>query len=141
MTTSLYTAHVEVIGGRAGAAKSSDGVLEVSLSAPTELGGSGGGTNPEQLFAAGFAACFLSAMGAVARAGRISIGELRADSSVQLLKDGEGRFALQADIVIHATDIDQASLDSLIQEAEHTCPYSRAVAGNIDVTFSGVVDS
>lgn len=78
-------------------------------------------------------------MGAVARAGQVAMGELRADSRVQLLKENDGRFALKSDIVIHASGIEQVTLDDLIGEAELTCLYSRAVARNVDVTFTGVV--
>src|SRR5580700_6479035 len=94
MAKVLYTAHAHVTGGREGHGRTTDGELEVDLRLPTEMGGTGGGTNPEQLFAIGYAACFESALGAVARRTHTDAGEVTIDSAVGLLPTGDGGFRL-----------------------------------------------
>src|SRR5580658_489009 len=134
MAKVLYTAEAHVTGGRNGHGRSSDGELEVDLRLPKEMGGSGGGTNPEQLFAVGYAACFESALAAVARRRQVEAGEVTIDSSVGLLPTGDGGFRLTVtlDVALPAvTDRDTAS--DLVRGAHQVCPYSNATRGNIDV--------
>ena len=129
--TPVYTAHVSVTGGREGHAISDDGRLDLSLSRP---GATGAGTNPEQLFAAGYAACFQSAMGSVARQQGIDISKSVIDSSVSLYR-GEGSFHLG--VVLHVTvpgmELDQ--IRTLVDAAHQVCPYSNATRNNISVTL------
>lgn len=136
LETILYTASATATGGREGQARSSDDALAVSLSTPRELGGAGGaGTNPEQLFAAGYAACFLGALKFVA--GKQKVG-LPATTTVTG-KVGIGPlptgFGIQAELTIAAAGIERDQLQSLIEQAHVVCPYSNATRGNIDVTL------
>jgi peroxiredoxin, Ohr subfamily len=132
----LYTATATATGGREGQARSPDGALAVKLSTPRELGGAGGdGTNPEQLFAAGYSACFLGALKFVA--GRQKVA-LPADTSVTG-KVGIGQiptgFGIQAELTISAPGMDRQQLQALVEQAHIVCPYSNATRGNIDVTL------
>jgi len=132
----LYTATATATGGREGQARSPDGALAVKLSTPRELGGAGGdGTNPEQLFAAGYSACFLGALKFVA--GRQKVA-LPADTSVTG-KVGIGQiptgFGIQAELTISAPGVDRQQLQALVEQAHIVCPYSNATRGNIDVTL------
>ncbi|MGC4192177.1 MAG: organic hydroperoxide resistance protein [Thermomicrobiales bacterium] len=129
--TPVYTAHVSVTGGREGHAVSNDGRLDVSLSRP---GASGAGTNPEQLFAAGYAACFQSAMSSVARQKGLDVAKSVIDSSVSLYR-GEGSFHLG--VVLHVTvpGMDLGQIRELVDAAHQVCPYSNATRGNIEVTL------
>ena len=137
MTKILYTAEGEVSGGRAaGHGRTSDGALDVALRAPVELGGEGGGTNPEQLFAVGFGACFESALGTVARRRRIELGDVGVRSRVSLLREGRD-FALAVELAVTLPDVeDQALAVELVRMAHDVCPYSRATRGNIPVELS-----
>jgi lipoyl-dependent peroxiredoxin len=134
----LYTAEAHVTGGRAeGHGRTSDGVLEVDLRIPTELGGEGGGTNPEQLFAVGFAACFESAVGAVARRRKLEAGDVEIDSKVKLIPT-EGRsfgLAVELDVSLPSVD-DEGEAVELVQAAHQVCPYSNATRGNIEVRLT-----
>jgi lipoyl-dependent peroxiredoxin len=131
----LYTARAHVTGGRVnGHGRTSDGALEVDLRPPVESGGEGGGTNPEQLFAVGYASCFESALGAVARRQRVDVGDVAIDSQVSLIPTEDRRFVLA--VVLDVTlpsieDPDQAV--ALVEAAHQVCPYSNATRGNIDV--------
>ncbi|AHG65544.1 organic hydroperoxide resistance protein [Advenella mimigardefordensis] len=132
----LYTATATATGGREGHATSSDNVLDVQLSTPRELGGAGGpGTNPEQLFAAGYSACFLGALKFVASKQKIA---LPADTTVTG-QVGIGQiptgFGIQAALTIAAPGIDRDTLQGLVDQAHVVCPYSNATRGNIDVTL------
>lgn len=132
----LYTATATATGGREGAAKSSDGVLDIKLSTPKELGGAGGpGTNPEQLFAAGYSACFLGAMKFVAGQEKVA---LPADTSITG-KVGIGQipggFGIEAELQISLPGLDRTVAQSIIDKAHLVCPYSNATRGNIDVTL------
>lgn len=132
----LYTATATATGGREGRAISSDNVLDVQLSTPRELGGAGGpGTNPEQLFAAGYSACFLGALKLVAGKQQVT---LPADTHVTG-KVGIGPiptgFGIQAELVISAPGVDRETLQGLVDKAHVVCPYSNATRGNIDVTL------
>ncbi len=134
MAKVLYTANATVTGGRDGHGRSADGELEVELRTPTEMGGAGGGTNPEELFAVGYAACFESALGGAARHRKLEIGEVTIDSSVGLLPTGDGGFKLTVALDVAALKgVDAAVAAELIHEAHQICPYSNATRGNIDV--------
>jgi len=133
----LYTAHATSTGGREGKSVSSDGALNVTLSTPKELGGAGGpGTNPEQLFAAGYSACFIGAMKAVA--GKLKIA-LPADLSIAA-EVGIGPipagFGIQATLNISLPGMERAAAEQLVAAAHQVCPYSNATRGNIDVTLN-----
>jgi len=136
----LYTAHATATGGRQGAAKSSDGALEVGLSTPREMGGAGGdGTNPEQLFAAGYAACFIGAMKAVGGKMKISVpAETKIDSSVAFgpLAGGAVGFGIGVDMKIHLPGLERETAERLVHAAHQVCPYSNATRGNIDVKLA-----
>ncbi|WP_312245147.1 organic hydroperoxide resistance protein [Stutzerimonas nitrititolerans] len=132
----LYTATATATGGREGRATSSDSVLDVQLSTPRELGGAGGpGTNPEQLFAAGYSACFLGALKFVAGKQKVA---LPADTKITG-KVGIGQipsgFGIEAELTIAAPGIDRDTLQALVDQAHIVCPYSNATRGNIDVTL------
>jgi Ohr subfamily peroxiredoxin len=130
----LYTAKATSTGaGRLGHVASSDGVLEHDLSIPKEMGGPGGdGTNPEQLFAAGYAACFHSALQAVARREKVRIADSSVTAEVGIGKQGEGfGLAVVLDISLPGIEHDQAT--KLVEAAHQMCPYSNATRGNIDV--------
>ena len=128
-TKTLYTAAVHVTGGRDGAAKSSDGRLDVKLSSP---GGPGQGTNPEQLFAAGWSACFQGAMGIAARAKGVTLpAELAIDAEVAL-RQGDDGYSLAARLNVHVPGVDPDVARQIIEAAHRTCPYSKAIKGNID---------
>ena len=133
----LYTAHATSTGGREGTSKSSDGALEVRLSTPKELGGAGGpGTNPEQLFAAGYSACFIGAMKAVAGKQKIT---LPADTAINAdvgIGPIPGGFGIQATLNIALPGMDRQAAKALVDAAHHVCPYSNATRGNIDVTLN-----
>ena len=134
--TTLYTAHAHVTGGRDGAAKTDDGKLDVKLAPPKELGGNGAGTNPEQLFAAGYAACFIGAMRLVAGNEKIAVPQgLAIDADVSLGKDAQDNFRLGVVFNIALPGLDKAAAEALVAKAHEVCPYSRATRGNIDVTF------
>jgi osmotically inducible protein OsmC len=136
LMTPLYTALVHVTGGREGAARSADGHLDIKMGMPKALGGNDKGTNPEQLFAAGFAACFQSAMGVVARQRKVSIADSTIDSEVSLYPKDGGGFVLGLKMTIHIPTIDQNAAEGLVKEAHKICPYSNATRGNMDIGFS-----
>jgi osmotically inducible protein OsmC len=129
----IYTARVHTVGGREnGEARSSDGRLDVKLSPP---GSPRDGTNPEQLFAAGWSACFESAIGIAARRRKITVPALTIDAEVDLhLADGE--YSLSARFDIGLPGLDRGIAQSLVEEAERLCPYSKATQGNVDVVFN-----
>jgi osmotically inducible protein OsmC len=133
----LYTAEAHVTGGRAeGHGRTSDGALEVDLRMPPEMGGEGGGTNPEELFAVGFAACFESAIGAVARRAKAEVGDVEIDSKVSL-RPGENRsFQLSVELDVTLPSVRGAEAAELVREADKVCPYSNATRGNIDVVLT-----
>jgi osmotically inducible protein OsmC len=138
MANTLYTAKAHVTGGRAeGHGKTSDGALEVDLRLPTEMGGSGGGTNPEQLFAVGYAACFEGALGVVARRAKIDTGEVAIDSEVTLTPNSSGGFEIDVTLNVTLPDVqDAASAAELVRGAHKVCPYSNATRGNIEVALT-----
>lgn len=130
----LYQAQVKATGGRDGRAVSADGVLDVRLSTPRELGGAGGqGTNPEQLFAAGYAACFLSAMKYVAARDTLAIPpEISVESTVGIGAVAQG-FGLEVELKIALPGLSEREAASLVNKAHEVCPYSNATRGNIAV--------
>jgi len=135
----LYTAHGSATGGRTGSAASDDGRLSVTLDTPKELGGGGGqGTNPEQLFAAGYSACFLGALKFVAGKAKVALpAETKVAAAVGIgpRDDGKG-FRLDVALEVTAPGIDKAVLTDLVQQAHIVCPYSEATRGNLDVRLS-----
>ena len=135
MASALYTAHAHVTGGREdGHGRSADGELDVRLRVPKEMGGAGGGTNPEELFAVGYAACFESALATVARRRHLDAGELAIDSAVSLLPVGNGAFRLAVTLDVSLPSVgDRETAAQLVREAHQVCPYSNATRGNIDV--------
>jgi osmotically inducible protein OsmC len=133
----VYTAEAHVTGGRAeGHGRSSDGALEVDLRAPEEMGGTGGGTNPEQLFAIGYAACFESALGAVARRRRLEAGDVAIDSKVMLFPGDDRTYNLAVELAVTLPSVDDPDeAVDLVRAAHQVCPYSNATRGNIDVSL------
>jgi osmotically inducible protein OsmC len=137
MAKALYTAEAHVTGGRAnGHGRTGDGALEVDLRLPTEMGGEGGGTNPEELFAVGYAACFEGALGAVARRERAEVGDVSIDSHVSLQPTPERGFKLAVELDVSLPQVEDAAAVKLVQAAHQVCPYSNATRGNIEVTLT-----
>ena len=135
----VYRAYAEATGGRDGRAISSDGVLDIELTTPRELGGAGGqGTNPEQLFAAGYSACFIGAMKFVAGRDKLP---MPADASVEGVV-GIGQipqgFGIEVELRISLPGMNDEQAEQLIERAHQVCPYSNATRGNIDVTLTRV---
>lgn len=129
----LYTAHAHVTGGRDGRAVSDDGMLDVNLALPKSMGGAGTATNPEQLFAAGYAACFMGALKHVAGAKKVRIPpDASIDSSVDIGPIPAG-FGIAARLVINLPGMDREAARDLVQAAHQVCPYSNATRGNIEV--------
>ena len=138
MAKVLYTAEATVTGGRVnGHGVTSDGALDVQLRTPKEMGGEGDGTNPEQLFAVGYAACFESALGVVARREQVEVGDVSIDSRVSLLPTEERGFKLAVELDVTLPDVqDPEQAVGLVAAAHQVCPYSNATRGNIDVTLT-----
>jgi len=138
MANTIYTAQAHVTGGRVhGHGRSADGALEVDLRLPVEMGGEGGGTNPEELFAVGYAACFEGALGTVARRAKAETGDVSIDSKVMLVTTEDRAFtvAVELDVQLSAIE-DPAKAVELVAAAHKVCPYSNATRGNIDVTLT-----
>ncbi|MBL9026499.1 MAG: Ohr family peroxiredoxin [Myxococcales bacterium] len=135
----IYTGRVEVTGGRGGRATSDDGMLATKLAFPKPLGGDGEGSNPEQLFGAGYAACFASTIGAVARATGTKIGNVSVSAEVDMLHAGDARFDLAIRLVVRAADVSQSDLDTLVARARDACPYSSATRDAIATTVRAEV--
>jgi Ohr subfamily peroxiredoxin len=135
----LYTAHATATGGRTGTAESSDGALKVALATPKELGGAGGpGTNPEQMFAAGYAACFIGAMKAVGAKMKLKVPDdvsISADVGIGPIPAG---FGIQVAMRITLPGFERAQAEALVAAAHQVCPYSNATRGNIDVSLTVV---
>jgi Ohr subfamily peroxiredoxin len=138
MAKTVYTAEATVTGGRAeGHGVTSDGQLDLQLRLPTEMGGQGGGTNPEQLFAVGFAACFEGAIGVVGRREKAEVGDVSIASHVSLITTEERGFnvAVGLDVTLpQVSDPDQAK--KIVAAAHKVCPYSNATRGNVEVTLT-----
>jgi Ohr subfamily peroxiredoxin len=138
MANTIYTAEAQVTGGRSdGHGRTSDGALEVDLRLPAEMGGAGGGTNPEQLFAVGYAACFEGALGVVGRRAKAETGDVLIDSKVSLSPDGTGGFLLGVELDVSLPSVTDAETAKQLVEAAHkVCPYSNATRGNIEVKLT-----
>ena len=132
----VYTSKAKATGGRDGRATSSDGILDVQLAVPKEMGGPGGGTNPEQLFAAGYSACFLGAMKFVANRDKLNIAKdayIEGEVGIGPIPTG---FGIEVTLNIHLEGMDQAEAQKLVDAAHIVCPYSNATRGNINVTLN-----
>lgn len=130
---SIYTAVATATHGRDGRAVSSDGRLDLQLAIPVEMGGNGQGTNPEQLFAAGYAACFASALGLVGRQAKVDVTNAAVTGEVGIGKQGEG-FGLAVTLRVELPgSVDEATGRKLVEQAHQVCPYSNATRGNIPV--------
>jgi lipoyl-dependent peroxiredoxin len=135
----IYTAEVTAKGGREGHVTSSDGILDLALKVPKSMGGPGGaGTNPEQLFAAGYSACYESALGFVARRDKVALKDVSITAQVTLNKTGDSQFDLTVELHGSFPGVDKAEAEKLMQAAHQICPYSRATRNNIPVKL--VVD-
>jgi Ohr subfamily peroxiredoxin len=135
----LYTATAHATGdGRNGHATSDDGILDVDLRIPQEMGGPGGATNPEQLFAAGYAACFHSAMKVVASRDKLDVTGTEVSASVGIGMTESGGFGLAVELDVHAPALDHDTALALVERAHQVCPYSNATRGNIEVTLTVV---
>ncbi|HVI90746.1 MAG TPA: organic hydroperoxide resistance protein [Dongiaceae bacterium] len=139
--TILYSTKVRASGGRHGVITSDDGLLDLKLALPTQLGGKGGATNPEQLFAAGYAACFENALLRVAReAGRpFSDADVEVVAEVGLSRNEANAFALHAALTVTIAGVDQDMADRLVHGAHAICPYSNAIRGNVEVLTTVIV--
>jgi Ohr subfamily peroxiredoxin len=134
--TVLYTAVAHATGdGRNGHARTEDGVLDVDVRVPTELGGPGGATNPEQLFAAGYAACFHSAMKFAGAADKLDLADSEVSASVGIGILETGGFGLSVELDVYAPQLERSVAEALVEKAHSVCPYSNATRGNIDVVL------
>ncbi|MBL3655451.1 Ohr family peroxiredoxin [Fulvivirga sediminis] len=132
----LYTAEITAQGGREGNVKSQDGTLNLELAKPESMGGDGGqGTNPEQLFAAAWGPCFLGALGSVAKSDNVELGDTKIIVKVSFNEEGKG-FALSAALNVIDESVEDDVLNKLVEKTQKVCPYSKATAGNIDVTVT-----
>ncbi|WP_421939625.1 organic hydroperoxide resistance protein [Pedobacter sp.] len=133
----LYTAEVTATGGRDGHVKSSDGIIDFDLKKPKELGGQGGATNPEQLFAAAWGACYLGALGSIAEREGVDTSEAQVNVLISFNKDGNA-FVLSADLDVHIPSITTEEAQQIADKAHKTCPYSKATRGNIEVRVTAI---
>ena len=133
----VYTAEALATGaGRNGRARTTDGRVDLALAVPKEMGGSGDGANPEQLFAAGYAACFHSALQTVARAQKVSIADSSVGARVQIGSNGAGGYGLAVQLEVVIPDLPHDQAQALADAAHQVCPYSNATRGNIDVAIT-----
>jgi Ohr subfamily peroxiredoxin len=136
----IYTAVATATGdGRNGHARTSDGLVDVDLAIPKEMGGAGGATNPEQLFAAGYAACFHSALKLVAGQKKLQLTDSAVTAEVGIGSNDAGGFGLTVALEVELGGIDQAAADDLVEAAHQVCPYSNATRGNVPVTLTATV--
>jgi lipoyl-dependent peroxiredoxin len=134
----LYTAEATAVGGRQGHVRSSDGVIDLDLALPKEMGGAGGaGSNPEQLFAAGYAACFQSALALLARGEGTSVEGSTVTGRVGIGRDNTG-FGIQVELLVSIPGVERSHAEALVHKAHELCPYSKATRGNVDVTLTVV---
>lgn len=138
----IYSARATSTGGRTGTSSTPDGRLGITLSTPTELGGDGGdGTNPEQLFAAGYSACFIGAIKAVAGAQNLDVPEnvsITADVAIGPMTGKKGAFSIDVSLAVSIPGMERAAAEKLVNDAHEVCPYSNATRGNVDVKLSVV---
>jgi Ohr subfamily peroxiredoxin len=132
----LYTAEATAWGGREGRTATTDGVLDVTLAVPKELGGPGGATNPEQLFAAGYAACFHSALKLIARGEKVDVSESAITARVGLGMNESGGFNIAVELEAELPDVDRSVAEGLVAKAHQVCPYSNATRDNVEVTLT-----
>lgn len=138
----LYTAEAHVTGGRiAGHGRTSDGALEVDLRIPPELGGEEGGTNPEQLFAIGYASCFENALAAVARRQKLEVDDVEVDAKVMMMAGEQRSFTIAVELAVKLPSVEGEDAVDLVRAAHEVCPYSNATRGNIDVKLTANGDS
>jgi lipoyl-dependent peroxiredoxin len=132
----LYTAEVTATGdGRNGHVTSSDGLIDLTLAVPKEMGGAGGASNPEQLFAAGYAACFHSALKAVGRREKADVDGTIVVARVGIGSNGQGGFGLAVTLHVSLPNVDHATATAVVEQAHQVCPYSNATRGNVEVTL------
>ncbi|MEI8030265.1 MAG: organic hydroperoxide resistance protein [Comamonadaceae bacterium] len=132
----VYRAHASATGGRDGSVKSSDGLIDLKLTVPKEMGGAGGGANPEQLFAAGYSACFLGAMKFVAGKHKLVLpAEASINATVGIGQIPAG-FGIEVQMLVSLPGMDRAVAQDLVDKAHQVCPYSNATRGNIEVTLT-----
>lgn len=137
MTTAIYTAEALSTGaGRNGHVRSSEGTVDLDMAAPKEMGGSGAGANPEMLFAAGYAACFHSALQGLARRDKLDLGDTTVGASVGIGPNDAGGYGLTVHLEVVVPDLPHDQAQALADEAHTVCPYSNATRGNIEVTVS-----
>jgi len=134
--STLYSTQATATGGRSGHVETNDGLLSVDLARPKEMGGEGGGTNPEQLFAAGYSACFGSALQLIAGKQKAPLRDAAITATVGLQPNGQGGFQLTAALLVETKGLDQATAESLAAAAHKVCPYSNALRGNVDVALT-----
>lgn len=132
----VYTAKADTTGGRDGHGRTDDGQVDVDLRPPKEMGGSGGGTNPEQLFAVGYGACFTGALGLVAKKEGVDASQASTHVEVGFGPEGDS-YALTVDIEVTIPGVDDATAQKLVEGAHEVCPYSKATRGNVPVTVTG----
>lgn len=131
--TALYATQARAVGGRSGHVETPDGLLSVDLALPKEMGGKGGATNPEQLFAAGYAACFENAVRFIAGQQKVPLTGAAVTATVELHPRAEGGFKLGVALDVETKGLDQTAAEALVANAHQVCPYSNAVRGNVDV--------
>ncbi len=134
----IYQAHATSTGGRDGSTRSSDGLLDVKLAVPKQMGGVGGGVNPEQLFAAGYSACFIGAMKYVAGLQKMALPDttrINATVGIGMIPAG---FGIEVQLEVHIPDMEISVVQGLVDKAHQVCPYSNATRGNIEVTITVV---
>ena len=136
----LHTAHASATGGRNGHARNSDGLLSVDLSVPKGMGGPGkpNTTTPEDLFAAGYAACFGGAVEAVAKQKKLPLSEVTVDAAVGIGKTEQGQFGLKVDLTVKTKGLNQQQAEEAVQAAHQVCPYSHATRNNVEVGLKAV---
>ncbi|MER7168378.1 organic hydroperoxide resistance protein [Micromonospora sp. NPDC000207] len=133
----LYTASAQATGdGRDGRVRTSDGTVDLDLAVPKEMGGAGNAANPEQLFAAGYAACFHSALRLVARQSRADVTGSVVEAEVGIGPNGSGGFGLAVTLLVDLPTVERAAAEQLVEQAHQVCPYSNATRGNVDTTVT-----
>jgi osmotically inducible protein OsmC len=134
--SAIYSTKATVVGGRSGRVRTDDGLLDLQLALPREMGGKGGATNPEQLFAAGYAACFESAVifHTRSKATKVRDEDIEVTAAVGLAPNGQGGFALVVGLDVEIRGMDQAIAEEVVEAAHAICPYSNAIRGNVNVT-------
>jgi osmotically inducible protein OsmC len=134
----IFTAQAKAVGGRDGHVTSDNQVLDLTLSTPKEMGGPGkaGATNPEQLFAAGYAACFEGALGVAARQAKVKLEKVSIEAFIGFGQAEDGGYGISADLHVNLPGFEQAQAEALVEAAHGICPYSRATKGNIEVSLT-----